>query len=275
MTLTNIRQKNVLNEKQELRFHDKNIREQLLTYVNAIRSGGDQDTIVNNLANILYAVISGNKLAGVAPSRKMMIQIGSDWQRSFENERFWGTHPVWAARRHEPLDNVDSEPNNILYNIYVTFEKTPENLLLVSKKIYLLDKLLEKFSEEFKTNVYFKIHKTLTGMVNHNDSMKIYFENPKHRQRIFQIVEQWLKTTGIQNSERTHVHGYDDETPGARSSYGAILAKACAKKIFFSVQETSKTKTAEEQVDWIATFSPAFFRTHSEVTTAHPYLIKI
>ena len=232
--------------------------EPLLQLIGKIRSEGAlggrvSDALRLEVAGFLYKVIAG--LIPTILSRKTtlnndFVEVRRVWEDFFGGVEYWGFNKNWACRYYnwqEPAHGTRTS------NFYITLDKTPENITKFMYSIYLLNKKLKEFSSawsdsgESSSSVAFKTHKSLHLLIQHNDSLKVYFADEANRSEIVGIVRKWLSDNEIATSSRSHEDGYDRNDEGGTVSFGQILAKESAEYVIEYTIGSMKHSTPEEQ----------------------------
>lgn len=136
------------------------------------------------------------------------------------------------------------------FNIYVTFERSEENL---KKVLYNgLHDLIFYWSVEFvKTNQVipfgFKFLKEATKYLEDNDHLKFYYYDPKHLPAIEDILTKWLERNKIKTISRPYTYGVDAKygIDVNKTSWGDMISRMVAKDIQ-ELMEIHKDKLTAE-----------------------------
>jgi hypothetical protein len=200
---------------------------------------------IHHFDNPFYTIITGNR----SFSNLFTDDIKKKWNTFFKNKSFI-TDGVWSQRRF----NTQYKKNpDRTYNYYITIDKDVNNILLFINKLGLLDKALSDLSNSSKQQIAYKTHTILDMMVNHNDSLKIYYYEPSIKQSIEDVVKNWVIDNNIKLSNRTHTHGVDAVINKGedKKSFGEILADTVGNQFKLFIEKYGKNYTSEQYYNWI------------------------
>lgn len=195
--------------------------------------------------NPFYGIITGNRVY----TDLFTDDIKNKWNTFFKHKAFY-TDGVWSERRFNT--KYDKNPNRT-YNYYITIEKDINNILLFISKLSLLDNELKELSTVSKQQIAYKTHTILDMMVNHNDSLKIFYYTPILKDSIENVVKNWAINNNIKLSNRTHTHGVDTIVNKGedKKSFGEILADVIGEQFKSLIQKYGTKYTSEQYYNWI------------------------
>lgn len=195
-------------------------------------------------ANIIYGLITGERKL----TNMFNDEIKNKWKEYFKSNAFV-TDGVWSERR---FNNKLKRNNDRTYNYYISISKDAGNIMKFISKLQELDSALNKISNENKECVAYKTHTLLDMMVNHNDSLKIYYYNPKLKDNIENIVKDWVIKNNIKLDNRLYHHGVDiKQKDGEKDSYGIIVAKLVAEKLGEIIKKYGNKYSDEAYFKWL------------------------
>lgn len=221
-----------LLEKQELDFSPETLNslKKLITHklYSDPRKGWSEDPRSANWLNTIAAVIYG--MITNSPHNPLNSpELYKQWnmhRKEYENNLDAAAAYYKPAKRSDawiqwdlsPRTQNDTTKNNL--NLYFTFTKTPENILHFTKKLPDIIGNLYNKSKEFNSRISFKTHNHFPTLLHHNDTFKVYFNNPDIKDDLLAYMNKLFNTLGIKTEKRSHTFGQD--TGG--QSYGIRLA---------------------------------------------------
>lgn len=234
--------KTTLTENQKFDF-DK-YKPQLLNYIQRIKT--NQPTELQD-ETLFYNIITNKPMVGAAKSININPQV---WKNYFSNQPF-NSNGVWSQRDFNA--QLKDSTNNI--NFYVTVEKSNDNIIKFIQTIRFLDKALEELSNKSQSRISYKTHTILDSFMDHNDSLKVYYNNPRLKSEIQTTVKKWANNNNVILSNRTHEHGLDTD-----KSFGERLAKSVNETVTNAIKKY-KSYTDEQVFQWIKTYLPEMVKT--------------
>lgn len=230
-----------LTENQKFDF-DK-YKPQILNYIQRIKSNKENDFQDETL---FYNIITNKPTVGAAKSITINPQV---WKNYFSNKPF-NSNGVWSQRDFNT--QLKDNQNNI--NFYITIEKSNDNVIKFIQTLRFLDKELEELSNKTQSRISYKTHTILDSFMGHNDSLKIYYNNPQLKNQIQTITKKWATDNNVTLSQRTHEHGLDTD-----KSFGERLAKSVNDTIKDTIKKY-KSYTDEQLFEWIKKYLPEMIK---------------
>jgi len=228
-----------LNETQKFSF-DTN-KEQIIKFINKVKKGEQ----LHQFDNPFYSVITGERKF----TNLFSDDIKKKWRDFFFSNSF-NSDGVWSERRFNSKLKRNSG-NDRTYNYYITIDKDSKNIQKFLSNLNKLDSKLQELSNNIKQPIAYKTHTILDMMVNHNDSLKIYFYDGKIKDNIENIVKEWVIENNIALSNRSHTFGVDMKVDGEKTSYGDILSKIVAKQFEELIKKYGNKYSTDSYYDWI------------------------
>ena len=178
------------------------------------------------------------------------IEIANKWQEKFElgvQKKILTAWSSWVGNQNR----ISDENEEKTYNRYFTLLKTPENIKKFIDSIIELHKNLKELSVREKKSILWKTKLEFIDMINHNDTLKIYWFDNSIRQKINSVVETWINKNKIEMSKRSHEYGIDYGTIGSSGkSFGQILGYLLEYPIVGIIMK-NKNKTDEELFEYL------------------------
>ena len=139
------------------------------------------------------------------------------------------------------------------YNYYLTFVQTEENL---RKYFNSISKLINKFYSYCSNNrdfeCGFKFGSDSEYYAKEKDHLKFYYYDSKNKQKLENLVNEWLKDNNIELEKRPYDHAIDakDET-GIKTSFGDLASKTIAKELEKLMMTYKDKFTSKQYFDWL------------------------
>ena len=226
-----------------------NAKTSIISFIKDRLSGREKDT--SRLSKKLYELITNQVVGSMGSAQSLGFT-----DEEAENLRKWLSQPpfsqnnsTWAQINFN--SNLPTKTDDD-YNYYVTIAKDKDNIKLFYRSYTKLFEILKKLSNEKQTPISFKTHRILNNFIKHNDSLKIYYNDPALKNDVENAVKEWLRVSGVKTAPRTHVHGVDKAGPeGDKNSYGELLAKNLTKVYVDQIDKTGNKFTPEQYYEWI------------------------
>lgn len=223
---------------------------EIIKYIQRIRNGQPNDHVDSTL---FYNIIVNKPTAGSAQKSSITIDP-KVWKNYFSQQPF-NSNGVWSQRDFNA--NLKSSQNNI--NFYITVEKSNKNIINFIQNLNKLDAALQKLANDMQSRISYKTHTILDSFVDHNDSLKIYYNDPRLKDQIENTTKTWANNNGIVLSNRTHQHGLDTDR-----SFGERLSTAVEKTVRATIEKYRDQYTDEQYFQWIKTHMPGMIQTAKE-----------
>ena len=228
-------------ETQKLDFN--RFKTDILKYIQSVLDGKGDEKYGG--AGVFYDIIINKPTVG-SSEKVGLKRIVQPWKEYFSNSAFI-TDGVWSQRDF----NRNLKKDNRNYNFYITIEKSPENIIKFINQLGKLDIMLDELSNKKQTRISYKTHRLLDSFVDHNDSLKIYYNDQQYKKDIAETVKNWAKDNNIELSDRTHEHGVDDN-----GSFGQILADHIVKSLQKAIKTNGDKYSPEQYYEWIKKYTP-------------------
>lgn len=152
----------------------------------------------------------------------------------------------WAQKYYNPSLRKRSE-EKVTGCYYITIEKNRENIKRFFVSLSDLDRRFIRLSDQKRQPLEWKIFKdTLTGFINHNDSLKAYYHSDSMRDDVERTVNEWCAKNGIKICPRTHSRGVDVKG----LSFGQLLADAINSEVSEVISKNGDKFTNEQYFEW-------------------------
>jgi hypothetical protein len=224
-----------------------NAKISIISFIKDRLSGEENGT--SRLRNKLYEIITNTVLGSLGSAQKLGFT-----DEYAEKIYVWSSQPPFLHDDTWAQVNFNSDlpkKTDDDYNYYITIAKDRDNIVLFYRSYSKLFEILKKLSVEEQTPIKFKTHRKLNNMVTHNDSLKIYFNDPSLKNDVENAVKEWIRVSGVKTAPRTHVHGVDRYDTGEGRSYGMILADSLTKIFVDNIDKNGNKFTPEEYYDWL------------------------
>lgn len=224
----------------EQKFAFDSNKESIIKLVKRVKGGTEHPLDVN----IIYGVLTGDRLY----TSLFSDDIKNKWNSYFKQKSFM-TDGVWSERR---FNSKYKKSNDRTYNYYITISKDPNNIFAFLRNLNKLDQSIEKLSNYRSECVAYKTHTILDMMVSHNDSLKIFYYNPKLKDEIENIVKNWVISNNIKLDNREYHNGVDIRNKnGDKDSYGFILADLITTKFRDVIKKYGDKYSDESYYNWL------------------------
>jgi hypothetical protein len=239
-----------VNELTEAQVFDwPNAKNSIMSFIKDRLSGKEKDT--SRLYNKLYELITNQVMGSIGSAQSLGFT-----DEEAKNLKDWLSQPPflqnessWAQINFN--SNLPKKTDDD-YNYYVTIAKDKDNIKLFYRSYSKLFEILKKLSDEKRTPISFKTHRVLNNFIKHNDSLKIYYNDPALKNDVENAVKEWLRVSGVKTATRTHDHGVDRIGPtGEKRSYGQMLANTLTKVYVDQIDKTGNKFTPEQYYEWI------------------------
>jgi hypothetical protein len=204
--------------------------------------------------NPFYHLIVGRPTVGDAEKIGLDSSFAAEW-KSHLNQA------PWIGERGEPWRQInlgDEYPKatgeDRTLNFYVTVSKETQNVKNFLKNIFGLSKYLEPISQRHQTPIKFKTHSLLDSFVGHNDSLKIYYYDPKIKNEVVTAVKKWISDNKIDTNLRTHEHGVDIKSGGG--SFGQILSNHIYDTLVKLIKTHGTAYSVDKYYQWLQQHLP-------------------
>lgn len=225
------------------KFDFEKYKPQIISFVQRTKNNKNSD--IHDVA-LFYDIITNKPTVGSAKGLTIDPQT---WKSYFTNKAF-NSNGVWSQRDFNI--NLKGDQNNI--NFYITIEKSNDNIKRFIQKIGSLDSDLLELSNKTKTRISYKTHTILDSFVDHNDSLKIYYNDPQLKPQIQSVVKKWATNNNIILAKRTHDHGLD-----TNQSFGERLATSINNTVKAAIKKND-TYTDEQWFEWIKRYLPVMIQ---------------
>jgi hypothetical protein len=237
-------QASALSESQVFDF--EKYKPDIIKYIQRIKNGSP-----NNLVDtaLFYNIITNRPAVGAAQKSNITIDPQA-WKKYFSQPHF-STDGAWSQRDFN--FHLKSSQNNL--NFYLTIEKSNKNIINFIQNLNKLDSALNKLANDTQSRISYKTHPILDTFVDHNDSLKIFYNNPKLKSQIEQVAKSWAQSQGIVLSNRSHEHGLDTD-----KSFGDRLALSVEKAFRATIEKNRDQYTDEQYYQWIVKYLPSMIK---------------
>lgn len=171
------------------------------------------------------------------------------WRDYFSSPPFIGGAPEPWSQINMGDQFARATGDDRTLNFYVTVNKDKENILNFFRNIQKLPSYLKPISTQYQTPIKFKTHSRLDSFVGHNDSLKIYYYDPKVKDPVTNAVRKWLSDSGIATGARSHEHGVDLKSGGG--SFGQIISNHIYDTFTKLIQTHGDKYTPEQYFAWL------------------------
>lgn len=233
---------NLLVEAQQFDLDSKKVL--IFKFIDMVRAGkklGEYD-------NPFYKIIAGDPKVTTQYSQEQK----NGWKNYFSQKPFY-TDGVWSQIEINPNFEKPTKSEGRTLNRYVTVNNDKENVAKFFKGLGVLNKYLNQISNQYQSPIAYKTHRLLDAFITHNDSLKVYFYDPKLKEPIDNAIKQWAQTTGIELGERSHEFGVDIK---GQSSYGMILSRKVGDAFANLIKQYGDKYTNEQYFLWIKKYLP-------------------
>lgn len=255
--------KGFLSEAQTFRLADR-ARKTLEKFIGLIRKDRRDLQNIKSLESFIYEIIvgfGGTDLSWTkqsVPGKESRIEkVPQFWDKNFGDEAAWGEHHAWAARAWGRKYEKENEET---HNFYITLEKTLENVNNFMKSVPEFDSMIGNLSKKLQAKIQYKTHRQFRYLAQHNDSLKVFYYDQKHKDAIVAAIKEFFKTHDVRTTERTHEHGFDSTT----QSYGQILASEIVDTEIEGLLNNHRDKTDQHIANTIATKLGTWVKEHNE-----------
>lgn len=179
-----------------------------------------------------------------------LIEIENKWKEKFEAGVKKNILTAWSSWVGNQT-RISDEDGDKTYNRYFTLLKKPDNIRKFIDSIIELHKNLKELSVREKKSILWKTKLEFADMINHNDTLKVYWFDNSIREKINNVIENWINKNKIEMSKRSHEYGIDYGTMGSSGkSFGQILGYLLEYPIVGIIMK-NKNKTDEELFEYI------------------------
>jgi hypothetical protein len=246
-----------LNEAQILNFKgDKNF---ILQFIKSIKKG--ETGLVKAFNSTIYGIIRnsgvGKPVMNSANAIGFSEENKANWRKALTGPPFV-TDGVWGQM--DINKGLEKKEGDKTYNIYLTLEKTRENIMNFAAGFSSLNKKLYDFSTLNKTPISWKTHTNLDYLTADNDSFKLYYYDRDLKEEIMGLIQEWLKKNGIRTGKRTHVHGVDTDLGKGKQSYGQILSDRITEEFIKVIEKNGEKYTDEQYYQWLGKYVPEMLK---------------
>jgi hypothetical protein len=238
----------IINEAQVFDFNK--YKPEIIKYIQRAKSG-QSDAMLDS--TLFYNIIVNKPAVGSAQKSNITIDP-KVWKNYFSQQPF-NSNGVFSQRDFNA--NLKSSQNNI--NFYITVEKSNKNIVSFVQNLGKLDSALQKLANDTQSRISYKTHTILDAFVDHNDSLKIYYNDPRLKSQIEGVVKAWANDNGIVLGNRTHQHGLDTD-----KSFGERLSVGVEKATRATIEKYKDQYTDEQYFQWIVTHMPGMVQTAKE-----------
>lgn len=142
------------------------------------------------------------------------------------------------------------------YNYYITFTQTEDNL---KKWFNSVSKLINKFFEWCKQHkdfeCGFKFGSDSSYYTTEKDHLKFYYYDSKNKNKIEELVKEWLKENSIKTDARPYSHALDaKDSTGKKTSFGDLASTQIANELEKLMKQYKDKFTAKQYFDWLIKF---------------------
>ncbi len=241
-----------LNEAQKFDFTSN--KQSIMTFIDNVL----KNKLNNRQFNPFYALIVGDPKIGGASKLGLTPEFAAVWKKYFQNPAFIGGAPEpWSQ-----YDVGDKFPkatgDDRTLNFYITVDKEKNNVAKFINNINKLPSYLKPISDQYKTPIKFKTHSLLDSFIGHNDSLKVYYYDPKAKDSVVNATKQWLSDSSIATGSRSHEHGVDVKSGGG--SFGQILSNHVYDSFTELIKNNGNKFTSEQYFTWLEQHLPALIK---------------
>lgn len=233
------------------------IRPQLEKYITAIQQAYKTNQVpdsmlVQNLSGAIYDALTKRIQTGEDALEKrktdpLYQKYGEAWKKWLQSAgcNITGTWAQWDIGKRNKVDNKT-------YNFYITVDFSKEEGF---KKFWAglpaLHAILGQIAKQIGDGISFKTSYPFDALMNHNDTLKVYYSDPKFGIIVKQAVQKWAADNQVPLGKRAYEHGTD--TQG--TSFGDLAAKALSQALLNAIK-TTPSATSAQWVSWLNTYAP-------------------
>ena len=234
---------NQLSEAQTFDFASK--KQTILQFINNVLANKPN----NRQYNPFYELIVGDPKAGAANKLGFNVEFVNGWKKYFQNPAFVGGAPEPWSQFNINDQFAKATGDDRTLNFYITVDKEKNNIAKFLSNINKLPSYLKPISDQYQTPIKFKTHSLLDSFIGHNDSLKVYYYDPKVKDLVVNATKKWLNDAGIVSGSRSHEHGVDVKTGGG--SFGQILSNHVYDSFTKLIQSNGNKYTPEQYYQWL------------------------
>jgi len=244
--------------KEEQKFDFESDRKAIVSYIDRIMKKDDKYSMP--IARTFYSIITGPSKKGVAQALGFTEDQEKKWNNQLKSSAFV-SNGIWSEIPINKHLARKLGPNKTL-NYYVTLDKTKDNIIQFGKSMGDLNKRLQELSDTKQSPISWKTHTILDMLINHNDSLKIFYYDPDIKDDVEKVVKEWISSNSIKTGNRTHTHGVDIRRAegGDKESFGQILSQEWEKQLRDVITKFGNKYTPEQYYEWIKKNGPEITR---------------
>lgn len=221
------------------------------------------DNVLNNRPNNrqynpFYTLIVGDPKIGGASKLGLPDQFAASWKKYFQNPAFVGGAPEPWSQVNIGDKFTKATGDDRTLNFYITVDKEKDNIINFLKNLHKLANYLKPISDQYQTPIKFKTHSLLDSFIGHNDSLKVYYYEPKVKDLVVDATKKWLSDSGISTGSRSHEHGVDVKSGGG--SFGQILSNHVYDTFTKLIQTNGTKYTPEQYFEWLKQHLPSLIQ---------------
>lgn len=119
--------------------------------------------------------------------------------------------------------------------------------------------MINKFFEWCKQNkdfeCGFKFGSDSSYYTTEKDHLKFYYYDSKNKNKIVELVEEWLKENSIKTDDRPYSHALDaKDSTGKKTSFGDLASTHIANELEKLMKQYKDKFTAKQYFDWLIKF---------------------